>query len=122
MQRTVMVVDDNRELRLSLGWILSREGYRVLTAENGADGLEAAQQTTPDLILLDLRMPRMDGWETIRHLREWPATRCTPVLAYTADLFCPVGQNELIEAGFTAYLSKNASLPELLAVLTSYLG
>lgn len=119
MQRTVLVVDDSPDIRLCLRWVLGREGFEVFTAENGADGLDIATQSLPDLILLDLQMPRMDGRETIRHLRERQATRLTPVIAYTGDVLCPLGQSELIQAGFTAYVSKDTSIPDLLEVLTS---
>jgi two-component system nitrogen regulation response regulator NtrX len=69
MQNTILIIDDERDIRTALTGILEDEGYHVLTAENGADGIETARQEIPDLILLDIWMPGMDGIETLTQLK-----------------------------------------------------
>ena len=69
MTHTILVIDDEKDIRISLTGILEDEGYHVLTAESGADGIESAQQELPDLILLDIWMPGMDGLETLEKLK-----------------------------------------------------
>jgi DNA-binding response OmpR family regulator len=81
MAKTVLVVDDEERLRSLLQAYLSQEGYTVLTAANGQEALRAARQEKPDLIILDIMMPEMDGYEFLRlHKRE----RDTPVIILTA--------------------------------------
>lgn len=70
MQNTILIIDDERDIRTALTGILEDEGYHVLTAENGADGIETARQELPDLILLDIWMPGMDGIETLAELKK----------------------------------------------------
>lgn len=81
---TVLIADDNRDIRETLVLILSHEGYRVLTAANGAEALELAQTDLPDLIITDVLMPTIDGYEFVRQLRSEPAIAHTPVIFYTA--------------------------------------
>src|SRR5579872_1887865 len=81
---TVLIADDNRDIRETLVLILSHEGHRVLTAANGAEALELAQTKRPDLIITDVLMPTIDGYEFVRQLRSEPAIAHTPVIFYTA--------------------------------------
>lgn len=69
MSKTILVVDDEKDIRISLTGILEDEGYQVLTADNGVEGLECARQEQPDLVLLDIWMPGMDGLETLERLK-----------------------------------------------------
>ncbi|MDI6655721.1 MAG: response regulator [Candidatus Hydrothermarchaeota archaeon] len=75
----IMVVDDDPDMRLVLRCLLEREGYKVLEAENGEKCLREAEKKKPDLILLDIMMPGLDGWEVCRMLKESPATASIPV-------------------------------------------
>lgn len=70
----IMVVDDEPDMRLVLRKLLEREGYKVIEAENGEECLREAEKKKPDLILLDIMMPGLDGWEVCRMLRESPST------------------------------------------------
>jgi two-component system nitrogen regulation response regulator NtrX len=70
MQHTILVIDDERDIRTSLTGILEDEGYHIITAASGADGIERAQKELPDLVLLDIWMPGMDGLETLERLKE----------------------------------------------------
>ena len=77
---TVLVVDDQPELRLLFQRVLENQGYRVCTAENGADGLKVIEQCDPQLVLLDLARPRMDGLGFLRAIREQPRWAKLPVI------------------------------------------
>jgi diguanylate cyclase (GGDEF)-like protein len=82
--RTVLIVDDEQSLRDALEMTFSREGYQVLKAAGGCEGLEAARTLLPDVILLDVMMPGMDGYEVCKKLRSHYRTRHIPVILLTA--------------------------------------
>jgi CheY-like chemotaxis protein len=103
MQRTVLVVDDNEHERAIFSRFLSFVGGQVIEAANGEEGVREAQEHLPTLILLDLSMPVMDGWETLRRLQANPLTEPIPVIALTAR---HLEWERLAEAGFCAYLEK----------------
>jgi two-component system, cell cycle response regulator DivK len=105
--RTVLVVDDHDEQRRIVATYLEFVGYRALMAADGEEGVRMALADAPDLILLDLRMPVLDGWGTIARLKESALTARIPVMALTAH-----GQNEeeaLEAAGFCGCLKKPLS-------------
>lgn len=81
--KTVLLVEDNEDSREIYGTVLRHQGYRVLLAESGPDGLTAAREHLPDAVVLDLGLPEMDGVEVVRHLREDPATARIPILVLT---------------------------------------
>lgn len=103
MSKTVLIVDDNEHERRIFSHFLHFVGGCVLEAGNGEQGLRLAREHLPDLVLLDLTMPVMDGWETLRRLREEPLTGRIPVIALTAHHLDPAA---LEEVGFCAYLEK----------------
>ena len=80
-------------------------GYRVLQAVNGAEGVERARAERPDLVLMDVELPVLDGWTATRQLKADPATRHIPVIALTAHAMAPDRQ-KAVEAGCDGYLSK----------------
>jgi two-component system sensor histidine kinase/response regulator len=80
----ILVVEDEAENRLLIGMILSTEGYQVIPAVDGADALARLEREPPDLILLDLMMPQMNGFEVLERLRADPATAPIPVIVLTA--------------------------------------
>ena len=83
-QRTVLMIDDESNSRKVVKLLLEREGYRVLTAPNGEEGLILAKVEQPDVILLDVIMPKMDGYETLRRLRGDQDMHEIPVIMVTA--------------------------------------
>ena len=94
----ILIVDDNEMNRDALSRRLQRRGYEVLLAPDGRKGLELAQAELPDLILLDLGLPEIDGWECARRLKAQPATQKIPIIALTAHAM--VGDREkAMEAG-----------------------
>jgi two-component system, cell cycle response regulator DivK len=101
--KSILLIEDNPEERAILHAYLEFTGGTVIEAENGAEGLRLARAALPDLILLDLRMPGMDGWQTLRHLQADPRTADIPVVALTAQR---LEWSTAEEAGFCGYLEK----------------
>ena len=82
--KTILIVEDNEDNRLIYSQYLAHAGYRVVEAGNGAEGLEAARRDRPDIILMDISMPVMDGLTATRHLKADPELKVIPVVALTA--------------------------------------
>jgi DNA-binding response OmpR family regulator len=80
----ILVVDDEQGMRLGLTEVLEREGYVVAEAADGVAALEAVDRHAPDVIVLDLKLPRLDGYQVLSHLRARPVTSGIPVLVLTA--------------------------------------
>lgn len=114
MPKTILIIDDEPELIKLLDYNLTRAGYLVLSARNGESGLASARQHAPDLIILDVMMPEMDGWEVCRRLRQEPATAAVPLLMLTAkaeESDRVVG----LELGADDYVTKPFGVKELVA-------
>jgi CheY-like chemotaxis protein len=108
----VLIVEDHPDMRDLLGRIVEVMGYVPVLASGGKEGLERAIAEKPDLILLDMRMPGMDGREVARRIRANPETKDIPILATTA-LFRPDDLNACLEAGCNAYLVKPFGVRDL---------
>lgn len=106
MAKRVLIVEDNFDNREIYAEILRHSGYETLEAENGARGVEKAKQHLPDLILMDLSMPLMDGWEAIELLKADSRTAAIPVLAISAHVVMNGDYRRAEEAGFAAYITK----------------
>lgn len=114
MAKTVLVIDDEPELVKLLDYNLTKAGYLVLTARDGEKGLAAARQHHPDLVMLDVMMPGLDGWEVCKKLRAEPATAAVPLLMLTAK--AEEGDQVLgLELGADDYVTKPFGVNELLA-------
>lgn len=114
MARTILVVDDEPVLVDTIAYNLEQAGYRVITAADGSSALEAAQRITPDLIILDIMLPEMDGLEVCRQLRREKNTATTPIMMLTArgdEIDKVVG----LEVGADDYVTKPFGRRELLA-------
>lgn len=103
IRRTILIVDDAESICTVLGRMLNVHGYDTLICYDGQQGLQAAREHQPDIILLDLMMPVLDGWGTIGALKADPSTAAIPVIAMTA---LTLSEQRLLDAGFTGYLSK----------------
>jgi two-component system, cell cycle response regulator DivK len=114
----VLLVEDNEESRDGLARHLRRKGYEVLLAVDGRQGVDAARAEAPDLILMDMSLPVLDGWEATRQLKAAPQTRGIPVIALTAHAMA--GDRErALEAGCDDYDTKPIEFPRLLAKIKS---
>lgn len=112
MTETIVVIDDHHETANLVSVILKREGYRVFTEHSGAAGLVTAEQRIPNLILLDVMMPDMDGLETCRRIRKVEAIKNVPVILFTAKDQADE-KWEGFQAGATDYLTKPTDAEEL---------
>lgn len=120
-QTTVMIVDDSLTVRKITGRLLEREGYRVLTAKDGTDALEQLVETVPDVILSDIEMPRMDGFDLLRNLRADDHTREVPVIMITSRL-ADKHREYAMSLGASHYLGKPYDEDELLGIIASLTG
>jgi CheY-like chemotaxis protein len=114
----ILVVEDHLDSREALRALLEAFGYAVLVAANGQEAVEAAQLARPDVILMDMMMPVMDGFEAIRELRRRSPTSCTPIIALTAM----EGAQELaLHAGADEFVRKPTDIRTLLAKVSGLL-
>jgi CheY-like chemotaxis protein len=111
---TILLVEDNELNRDMLSRRLVRKGYDVLLAEDGAKGLSAATDGKPDLILMDMSLPVIDGWEATRRLKAEPQTQAIPVIALTAHAMSS-DREKAVAAGCDDYDTKPVELERLLA-------
>jgi len=117
----VLVVDDIADNRLLLKEFINFEGISVLEACDGESALNYAKNQHPDLILLDIRMPGIDGFEVNRRLKEYPQTAKIPTIAVSASVY-NTDREQFVKAGFHDFLSKPLQFNELLTILHKYLG
>ncbi|MDT7687781.1 MAG: hypothetical protein QOJ70_2247 [Acidobacteriota bacterium] len=120
-QKTVLVVDDYDGVRAVTRQALEMFGYRVVEAASGEEAVEAAQAETPDLILMDLSMPHMDGFATIHRLRRLLGLREVPIIALSAHTAKEVREDALA-AGCREYITKPVNLDKLKAVVAHHLS
>jgi CheY-like chemotaxis protein len=122
MQRKkVLLVDDSPTVLMMEKMLLARQQYEVVTASDGAEGVERARAHRPDLILMDVVMPRMDGFEAVRQIRADAALRQIPVIMVTTRGE-PVNVEQGYAAGCSDYVTKPIDGLELLTKVKSYLG
>ena len=118
---TILLVEDNEMNRDMLSRRLERAGYRVIVAVDGPRGIAAARAEAPDLVLMDMSLPEIDGWEATRHLKQDPATRDIPVIALTAHAMVS-DRDRALEAGCDDYDTKPVDFARLLRKMTSILA
>lgn len=103
--KTILLIEDNEQNRYLATYLLEKNGYRVHSATDGPSGVRLAESLRPDLILLDIQLPTMDGYEVVRRLRKLAFLEKTPVVAVTS--YAMGGDREkAIEAGCTGYMEK----------------
>ncbi|RLC62055.1 MAG: hypothetical protein DRI48_10005, partial [Chloroflexi bacterium] len=118
---TVLLAEDNQPNIDAVSDCLTAEGYRVVAARNGTEAIERAQEERPDVILMDIQMPGMDGLEAIRRIRANADLEAIPIVALTA-LAMPGDRERCLKAGANAYLSKPISLDDLLLTVEKQLN
>jgi two-component system cell cycle response regulator DivK len=114
----ILLVEDNEMNRDMLSRRLRRNGYEVVIAMDGQQGVEMAAAESPDLILMDMSLPVIDGWEAARRVRENEATRKIPVIALTAHAMAG-DREKAIEAGCDDYDTKPVEITRLLGKITA---
>ncbi len=116
----ILLVEDNEMNRDMLSRRLERKGYQVVMAVDGQEGVARAQSEAPDLILMDMSLPVLDGWEATRQLKGASETRAIPIIALTAHAMSG-DREKAIEAGCDDYDTKPIELPRLLAKVEALL-
>lgn len=117
----ILLVEDNEMNRDMLSRRLQRRGYEVVIAVDGAEGVASARSQSPDLILMDMSLPIMTGWDATRSLKSDPETRHIPVIALTAHAMS-TDRDQAMQAGCDDYDTKPIDLARLLEKIESLLG
>ncbi|MCK6538971.1 MAG: PAS domain S-box protein [Anaerolineales bacterium] len=120
-RRTILLVEDTEDVIVLIGDYLEHAGYKVEVARNGLDGIAQARKVRPDLILMDIQMPDMDGLEATRQLRTEGGFERTPIIALTA-LAMPGDRDRALAAGMDEYISKPINLKSMLKVIQRFLA
>ena len=119
--KTVLLVEDNEDNRFIYATALRYVGYEVIEAVSGRQGIERAREQMPDLILMDISIPDVDGWEATIVLKADPLTRHIPIIAVTAHVL-PGDERRSMEAGCDGYLAKPVSPATLIAEVDRRFG
>jgi two-component system cell cycle response regulator DivK len=117
----VLLVEDNEMNRDMLGRRLLRKGYEVVIAVDGAEGIALAESDTPDIILMDMSLPVVDGWEATRRLKADAKTQAIPVIALTAHAMSG-DREQALQAGCDDYDTKPIEFPRLLEKIETLLA
>ena len=121
MPKTILLVDDHEDNRVALLAVLEREGYGTLAAANGQEAVDIVREHSPDLVLMDLAMPVMDGRTAMQVLRADPRTADVPIVVLTA-MALSVDRDRMIAEGFDGLLIKPCMPPLLLKEVRSLIG
>lgn len=116
-----MVVDDSLTVRRVTQRLLTREGYQVVLAKDGVDALEQLQSVTPDVMLVDIEMPRMDGFDLTRNVRDGERTRHIPIIMITSRT-ASKHRNVAMELGVNEYLGKPYQEDVLLKLISGFIN
>lgn len=120
MAKKILVIEDNEQNCYLVSFILQKNEYRVTVARDGLEGMNKAKSEKPDLILVDIRLPGMDGYEVTRQLRGLPEFKDVPIIALTAYAM-KRDKEKALEAGCDAYIAKPIIPEEFIKVVNSYL-
>ncbi|MFM8370592.1 MAG: response regulator [Chloroflexota bacterium] len=115
----ILIVEDNMDTYELVRFILEKNGYETLLAMNGRDGVNAATKQLPDLIIMDLSMPEMDGWTAMRMIKGNESTSSIPMIALTAHAL-PSDRKRAFDAGCDEYITKPMDLIDLLETVRSW--
>ncbi len=121
-KKTVLLVEDQPDNRIIYMTILEYAGFTVLEAANGAEGVRRAREHRPDIILMDLSMPVLDGWGAVRQLKTDPETAQIPVCALSAHVLFEGDAERAREAGFDCYLTKPLEPRQVLEEVEKRIG
>lgn len=119
--KTVLLVEDNEDNRIVYSTILRHFGYRVMEALNGEEGIATARTEKPDLILMDISIPIIDGWEATQVLKHDPETRQIPIIALTAHALAS-DRERAMQVGCDGYLAKPCEPRAVVAEVQRFLG
>ena len=116
----ILIVEDNMDTYELVRFILEKNGFETFLAMNGRDGVNAATKQRPDLVIMDLSMPEMDGWTAMRLIKSDPAISSIPMIALTAHAL-PSDRKRAFDAGCDEYITKPMDLIDLLDTVKSWI-
>ena len=105
MRNTILYIEDNPDNRMLVRRVLEAEGYRVVEAEDGLEGIKLLRSLTPDLVLMDINLPEIDGYEVTKRLKQAPSMTRVPVIAMTANVM-KGDREKTMAAGCDGYIPK----------------
>ena len=117
----ILIVEDNDKNMKLVRDILRHKGYATLEAVTGREGVHMALEQVPDLILMDIQLPDIDGFQALRLIREQPALKAIPVLAVTASVM-PEDQHKIASSGFDGFISKPISIKPFMEAVERFLA
>jgi len=120
MSKRILVVEDTEDNRRILRDLLTRAGYELIEAADGESGVAMATSERPDLILMDIQLPVVDGYEATRRIRANPATKDIPIIAVTSYALSG-DESKALEAGCNSYVAKPFSPRKILAMVQEFL-
>lgn len=120
MKARILLVEDNTESRYLFAFILRRAGCEVVEAHNGLEALAAAAKDVPDLVIMDIQMPELDGYETVARMRTDPRLARLPIVGLSAYAMAS-DRDRALQSGFTGYIEKPIELGTFVQELASYL-
>jgi len=118
--KTILIVEDNEKNMKLVRDILRHNGHATLEAQTGGDGVRMASEKRPDLVLMDIQLPDIDGIEALRRLREDRALDAVPVIAVSASVM-PDDQQKIVTSGFDAFVTKPINLKQFLDTVKRFL-
>ena len=121
MNLRVLLVEDNYDNYEMVRFLLERAGYTVIGARTGREAVTAAKEHKPDVILMDLSLPEMDGWEAAREIKNDPEIANIPLIALTAHTL-PGDRKKALESGFDDYISKPINVPAFYDIVKDVLN
>lgn len=121
IRKRILIVEDEADLRDLLMWALARSDFEIAVAEDGETAIRKARSAIPDLVVLDLMLPKLDGFQVCRQLRAWPETTHVPVLVVSASA-APDSSTRSRECGANDFIAKPFSVRELVQRIYSALA
>ncbi len=118
---TVLIIDDEKLIVKATELVIRLSGYNVISSFDGVEGLKTAREKKPDLILLDIMMPGIDGWSVLKELKSDPATQQIPVIIFTAKEYIR-GKESSLSAGAVDYITKPFETSELLQAIHKHIS
>ncbi len=120
MKQKTLIIEDNKQNMYMLSFLLENNNYDVIQSFSGADGIIQAVKAKPDIILLDIQLPGMDGYEVARKLKEYNELESTPIIAVTSYAM-PGDREKIMEAGATGYIEKPVNPDTFISEMEAFL-
>ncbi len=120
MKTKILIIEDNEQNMYMLSFLLESNNYEVIKAFNGPLGINAATETKPDIILLDIQLPEMDGYTVARKIREYQDLKKVPIIAVTSYAM-PGDKEKVMEAGATGYIEKPIDPDTFISQMLSFI-